>query len=84
MARDFDRGASCVDSGSWSPAGGRSRPFAPGAFAMTSGLREGSGHSRLTQSVGRVLLACEQKLALDLKEGRFDRARATKSPQQTC
>jgi hypothetical protein len=50
---------------------------------MTIGLREGSERSRLTESVG-VPLACEQKFALDLKEGRFDRARATKSPQQTC
>jgi hypothetical protein len=51
------------------------------AFAMTIGLREASERSRLTESVGRVALACEQKVALDLKEGRFDRARATKSPQ---
>jgi hypothetical protein len=48
---------------------------------MTVVLTEGSGRSK---SVARVPLACEQKLALDFKEGRFDRARATKSPQQTC
>jgi hypothetical protein len=39
---------------------------------------------RLTGSGGRGLPACEQKFALDLKQARFDRACATKSPQQAC
>jgi len=39
---------------------------------------------RLTGSAGRVLLACKQKFALDLKETRFDRTGTTKSPQQAC
>src|SRR5262245_43333414 len=39
---------------------------------------------RLTGCAGRVLPAHGQKLALELKQARFDRARTTKSPQQTC
>jgi hypothetical protein len=39
---------------------------------------------RLTGSGGRGLPACEQKFALDLEQGRFDRAGTTKSPQQAC
>jgi hypothetical protein len=39
---------------------------------------------RLAGSAGRVLLACEQKFALDLKEARFDRAGTTKPPQEAC
>ena len=35
-------------------------------------------------SAGRVLLACEQKFALDLKEARFDCAGTTKPPQEAC
>jgi hypothetical protein len=39
---------------------------------------------RLVGSAGRVLPACGQKFALNLKQARFDRAGTTKSPQQTC
>jgi hypothetical protein len=40
--------------------------------------------SRLSGSAGRVLPAGGQKFALDLKQAGFDRAGATKSPQQAC
>jgi hypothetical protein len=49
---------------------------------MTIGLS--SERYRLTESVGRSPLACEQKFALDLKEAGFDRAGSVKSPQQAC
>jgi hypothetical protein len=39
-------------------------------------------HPRLTGSAGRVLPAGGQKFALHLKQAGFDRAGATKSPQQ--
>jgi len=39
---------------------------------------------RLTGSTGRVLPASGQKFALHLKQAGFDRAGATKSPQQAC
>jgi hypothetical protein len=39
---------------------------------------------RLTRPAGRVLPACEQKFALDLKQAGFDRAGTTKSPEQAC
>ena len=38
----------------------------------------------LTRSAGRVLPACGQEFALDLKQAGFDRAGTTKSPQQAC
>ena len=42
------------------------------------------GWSRLTGPARRVLPACRQKFALDLKQSGFDRAGAPKSPQQAC
>jgi hypothetical protein len=44
----------------------------------------GGGWSRLTGPARRVLPACRQKFALDLKQSGFDRAGAPKSPQQAC
>src|SRR6516165_2660882 len=54
------------------------------AFAMAIGPGGSLERPRLTGSAGRVLLACKQKFALDLKETRFDRTGTTKSPQQAC
>jgi len=82
MARDFDRGASGVDSGSWSLAGGWSRPFEPGLLLWPIGPR--GGRSRLPGSAGRVLAARKQSFTLELKQPGFDRTGTTKSPQQTC
>jgi hypothetical protein len=42
------------------------------------------GGSRLTACAGRVLPARGHKLALELKQARFDRGGTTKSPQQAC
>src|SRR5262245_19876034 len=53
------------------------------AFAMAIGPGGSLERPRLGFA-GRVLLACKQKFALDLKETGFDRAGTTKSPQQTC
>jgi hypothetical protein len=39
---------------------------------------------RLTGPAGRVLPASGQKFALHLKQAGFNRAGATKSPQQVC
>jgi hypothetical protein len=39
---------------------------------------------RLAGSAGRVLPACEQKFARDLKQAGFDCAGTPKSPQQAC
>jgi len=38
----------------------------------------------LAKSTGRILLAGGPNFALHLKQAGFDRAGATKSPQQTC
>jgi len=51
---------------------------------MAIGTREGWECPRLTRSTGRVLLACEQKSTLHLKQASFDRTGPTKSPQQAC
>jgi hypothetical protein len=51
---------------------------------MAIGPSDGLERFQLTESAGRVLLACEQKFGLDLKQAGFDRAGATKSPQQAC
>jgi hypothetical protein len=49
---------------------------------MAIGSSDRLNRFRLTEAAGRVLLAREQKFALDLKEAGFDRTSTTKSPQQ--
>jgi hypothetical protein len=39
---------------------------------------------QFTGCAGRILPACEQTFALDLKQAGFDRDGTTKSPQQAC
>ena len=51
---------------------------------MTIGPGGSLERPRLTGSAGRVLLACKQKFALDLKQAGFDRAGTTQPPQQAC